>query len=438
MRLKITLMLILLLVFPHVWGDAQPQVLEFIYFERIVIANNGDIPVMLEDYYRYSTLFINTSSQVSFLINSTPSVLRTFMDEDGMLNIELNAAKTINPYSYIQISTTHKIIVYKDLSPPEDLSIRNSGMLSDIPESLRNYTKSIGAWSYDNAWMSYLKDKALELKGDDENVLSIVLKFIDWIGRNVRYPEKPLEGPLYPNETIPNEKIQRGELGIGDCDDQASLLITLCRSVGIPAYLQYGCIYFKDRKYYESFVNGHINFRYHYIGWHGWAIIYIPPWGWLPADLTWGYLITRNPIDAIMKAAIYQCWKAGTPIFICGNIINSNHVEVDREVRRKVGNSSIYIYIDNILIPADKQLDIEVEKLPEIPLIHEIPTTTHKHATTPKPVENNSTVIAIVVVLSISLYLVFKGRRYVMKRVKFKREYATLIRVGNGYSIRIN
>mgnify|MGYP000552836504 CR=1 FL=1 len=426
MGFKITLVLILLLLIPpHIDGNTQPQTVEFIYFERIVILNNGSTPVMLEDYYRCSTLFINTSNQVSFLINSTPSILRTFKDEDGMLNIELNTSKTINPYSYIQMTTTHKIIVCGSPSPPENFSVGNSGMLRDIPESLRNYTISIGAWSYDNKWMSYLRDKALELKGDDENVLSIVLKFIDWIGRNVKYPEKTLEGPLYPNETIPNEKIQQGELGIGDCDDQASLLITLCRSVGIPAYLQYGCIYFKDRRYYEDFVSKHISFRYHYIGWHGWAIIYIPPWGWLPVDLTWGYTITRNPIDAIINSAIYQCWEVGIPIFICGNIINSNHVEVNREIKRKVENSSIYIYIDNILIPADKPLNIEIEKLPEIPLIQETPiktttpvTTTYKYTTIPKPVENNKTAIAIIViivVLLISLYIVFKVGRYIIK-----------------------
>jgi len=343
-----------------------------------------------------------------------------------MLNIEFNITKTIKPYSYVQMSTTHKIIVFKNPKPPENLNVKNSGTLMDIPGNLRNYTTSVGAWAYNSIWMTYLRDKAFELKGDDENVLSIVLKFIDWIGRNVKYPEKPLEGPLYPNETIPNEKIQKGDLGIGDCDDQASLLITLCRSVGIPAYLQYGCIHFKNMKYYEDFINGHIKYRYHYIGWHGWAIIYIPPWGWLPVDLTWGYLLTRNPMDAIMRAAVYQCWEVGIPIFIHGNIINSDHVKINREIKMKIENSSIYIYIDNILIPVDESLNIEIEKLPRIPLIQETHTTnTYEFYTTSKLVEYNNTkstvskpeeqintmiIVILSIALLVSLYIVLRRK----------------------------
>lgn len=420
MEFKISIVLILpLLILLPIHYTIQPptEMKEFIYFERVTIVNNGSTPVMLEDYYRYFTLFINTSNQASFLINSTPSILRFFKDEDRMLNIELNITKTINPYSYIQMSTTHKIIIYGSLNPPENLSVKNSGTLKDIPESLRNYTMPIGTWMYNSTWMRYLKDKAWELKGDDENVLSIVLKFIDWIGKNVKYPDEPLKGPLYPNETLPIEKIQQGELGIGDCDDQANLLITLCRSVGIPAYLQYGCIYFKNVKYYDDSINGHLNFRYHYIGWHGWAVVYIPPWDWLPVDLTWGYLVTKNPIDAIAEAATYQCWKIGVPILIHGNIVNSDHVKIYKEMEREIGNSSIYMYIDNILIPINKPLSKEIEQLPVVQETFSSTITTYKPTTTvtSKPIEYRDNAILVVVLSiasSIALYIAFKRRSY--------------------------
>lgn len=415
MEFKTSIVLLPLLVLLPIHYAIQPPVgiWEFIYFERVTIVNNGSTPVTLEDYYRYFTLFINTSNQASFLLNSTPSILRFFRDEDGMLNIELNITKTITPYSHIQMSTTHRIVVYEFLNPPEDLSVENSGTLKDIPGSLRNYTMPVGVWMYNSTWMKYLKDKALELKGDDENVLSIVLKFIDWIGGNVKYPDEPLKGPLYPNETLPIEKIQRGELGIGDCDDQANLLIILCRSIGIPAYLQYGCLYFKNVKYYDDSINGHLNFRYHYIGWHGWALVYIPPWGWLPVDLTWRYLTTRNPIDAIVGAAVYQCWKTGVPIFIHGNIINSDNVRIYKEMEREMGNSSIYMYIDNILIPIDKSLSEEIEQLPVVEGAFSSTVTTYKPTITFKPIEYGGNVILVAIVvlsiaLSVALYITLK------------------------------
>jgi hypothetical protein len=123
--------------------------------------------------------------------------------------------------------------------------------------------------------------------------LRIVYQFIDWIGKNIAYGVGV--GPRYPNETYKTRQ--------GDCDDQANLFITFCRAVGIPAYLQTGCIYFPRRPSRESSIDEIVIIQEENIGFHGWAMVYVPPWGWLPVDLTYGY-DGEVPETAITNAAV--------------------------------------------------------------------------------------------------------------------------------------
>ena len=51
----------------------------------------------------------------------------------------------------------------------------------------------------------------------------------------------------------------------------------------------------------ETYWEDHLNISYNNVGWHGWAMVYIPPWGWLPVDLTWWLY---DPLNAIKGAAV--------------------------------------------------------------------------------------------------------------------------------------
>jgi len=77
--------------------------------------------------------------------------------------------------------------------------------------------------------------------------------------------------------------------------------------VGIPAYLQIGCVYLMGPEY-ETIVysacEGHLSYRGSHIGWHGWAMIYVPPWGWLPFDTTWGVQLGGTLLSAVRHALV--------------------------------------------------------------------------------------------------------------------------------------
>jgi hypothetical protein len=163
--------------------------------------------------------------------------------------------------------------------------------LSGIPQNLsKAYLNNTDTWMTDN---SALRNLAFSLRGNETKVLVIVENYVNWIWNNIAYASH--EFPFYPNETLSSKK--------GDCDDQAILLISFCRIVGIPAYLQIGCIYRPNVDNASSTVwEGHVENVQNHIGWHGWAMVYVPPFGWVPVDLT--YSSRSSPLAAIETAAV--------------------------------------------------------------------------------------------------------------------------------------
>ncbi len=111
----------------------------------------------------------------------------------------------------------------------------------------------------------YLRDLARRIVGNEENPYLKAKRIYDWITTNVRYS--------YVREYCTYENIPEfvaTELR-GDCGMQALLFITLCRIAGVPARWQSGW-----------FITPHS------AGPHDWAQFYVAPYGWLPADLSFG------------------------------------------------------------------------------------------------------------------------------------------------------
>jgi transglutaminase-like putative cysteine protease len=79
--------------------------------------------------------------------------------------------------------------------------------------------------------------------------------------------------------TIPDISAYTLHAGHGDCGEQTLLLITLMRMNGIPARWQSGW----------TFTKGDYNDI------HDWAEIYLAPYGWVPADVTYGRLASSDP-----------------------------------------------------------------------------------------------------------------------------------------------
>ena len=247
-------------------------------------------------------------------------------DEDMNVGVSFGLDKNV---SKAKFEVEAKI--YIKVTPPVDLDLERSGSLKDIPESVKaTYLDQNDAWVINEDITTVAKALL-----DPSNVLRTVLNYASWIDENILYPYEPSH--LEPwNSTL---TLRYGE---GDCDDRAILLIAMAKAVGIPAYLQIGGIYMEGE---DTIVaeGGRLKYDLVDIGWHGWAMIYIPPWGWLPVDLTYfegveanlvirgnaSYLriLASNPLDHILGAALYT-----EKTFILGNIIKTDYIGPFKEL----------------------------------------------------------------------------------------------------------
>ncbi|UCC28363.1 MAG: transglutaminase domain-containing protein, partial [Candidatus Bathyarchaeota archaeon] len=127
---------------------------------------------------------------------------------------------------------------------------------------------------------------------------------------------------------------------------QAILLITLCRIVGIPAFLQIGAIQ-THQLLNPSYWDSHLEVVQKWIGWHGWAMVYIPPWKWLPVDLTYVFGGLDNPLNAITNAAV-----TSQITIQYMNISQTDYVASSRNEREFLTSNNFYVFIEDEMIEA--------------------------------------------------------------------------------------
>ena len=238
-------------------------------------------------------LFMNSSWQTVELKTATYSLRTIENDEDGNRIGFLELPKQqLLPGGSLSFTTEYEIAAKPRTFP--DLSETESGVLNEIPNQLvHTYTAAEGTWAQT---LPSIQGLAHDIAGNETRVLKIVKALIEWIRDNINYTTHEI--PLYADQTV--------AAGVGDCDDQAILLIALLRIVGIPSYLQIGAIYMPGHEVSEDYWNNSVTVIEKEIGWHGWAVVYIPPWGWLPVDLTYVPGGLDSPLNAILQGAVTQ------------------------------------------------------------------------------------------------------------------------------------
>jgi hypothetical protein len=110
-----------------------------------------------------------------------------------------------------------------------------------------------------------LKQTVATIVGEEKNPLAKVRKIFHWIDANIKYHAEEEYG------VIPSFALACLSRHKGDCGVQSILFITMCRAAGVPARWQSG---------WETKP----------VKWnmHDWAEFYVAPWGWLPADQSYG------------------------------------------------------------------------------------------------------------------------------------------------------
>jgi len=292
-------------------------------------------------------LFMNDTWQTVYLLNASYPVEEIQTDTDGnpVASISFPTSKILHGENFTY-QIAYRIILKPRSLPP--ISENQSGTLNEINGELKEkYCRAKGPWQVEQ---EELRDLAFKIASNETNVLVLLKKFILWIKSNIDYESQDL--PKYPIETI--------KAKAGDCDDQANLLITFCRIIGIPAYLQIGCIYLPQREAENIYWEGHWMLRLTRIGWHGWAVVYVPPWGWVPVDLTYVPGIFSDPLNAIKEAAIIT---HATVQY--ANVTETDYIASSRSYREFLLSNGFKIYEhDAMFEETEKRSERENLRLP--------------------------------------------------------------------------
>ncbi len=315
---------------------SENEEVTFIINMNVTYCNKGIENWTFTEEDRTISLFMNNTWQTIQLLEYSYTRENTTFDEDG------------NPIAVLQFPESQLYlgenisyrVTYHALSKPRllpNIGKENSGTLDNIPKELKeSYCGEGGTWLVNDP---ELQDLAQNIVGNETRVLTLVKNFVEWIRQNVDYPAQKQEGPLYPNETYARLE--------GDCDDQAILLITLCRIYEIPAYLQIGCIYDPSSFDNSTYWNDHLRSISKQIGWHGWAMVYVPPWGWLPVDLTYVLGGFADPLDAIKKAAV-----TSRNVLQYMNVNQTDYVASSRSYRDFLEDNHFYVYTEDEMLKA--------------------------------------------------------------------------------------
>jgi len=309
------------LVKAEIWG------FNYVIKTTVTYSNNGAEVWNLTEEDQAIGLFMNNTWQTVYLKECSSPIEKTKRDEDGNPLAVLQLPKSkLEPGENITYTVAYNV-ESKQRSIPH-LNEQESGNLTDRRmHTLREeYCMGGEAWLINDP---ALNETAHTIAGNETNVLLIVKKFVAWIWNHISYGSS--EGPRYPNETLSGRE--------GDCDDQAILLITFCRIHGIPSYLQVGCIYDYGFTMQQSSWNGTVTSVLKHIAWHGWAVAYIPPWGWLPVDLTYVKGGKDDPLNAIRTGAV-----TSRETIQYMNISQRDYVASAREYRDFLIENQIYIY----------------------------------------------------------------------------------------------
>ncbi|NQT12102.1 MAG: serine hydrolase, partial [Planctomycetes bacterium] len=104
-----------------------------------------------------------------------------------------------------------------------------------------------------------------EIVGDERNPLRKALRIFRWVSEEIRWCSE------MEYSTIENLSAKGIATRQGDCGVQGLVFITLCRAAGVPARWQSG---------WQT--------RPNQWNMHDWSEFFVEPWGWLPADASYG------------------------------------------------------------------------------------------------------------------------------------------------------
>lgn len=316
-------LLILLVLFSLV-QPAQARAATYQYTLTYFLENRGQTPLELAEEDLAVPLFMNMSTQTVKVKGSSAGYTSGNVDLDGNRGAVMTLERILGPGQSTTFTMTYTI--ESDSRQVPDLNQGAAAGFSSIPINLVDqYTGATETFRSDDPDIAA---KALDVAGGAGTVLEALVLLIESVTGETTYCN--FEVPRYPNATLSE--------GIGDCDDQSILLVSMLRSLGVPAYLQVGIYIHPSIDDSQTSWEGHLTNTRRGVGWHGWAMVYVPPWGWVPVDLT--LTSEKDGLELLKKAPEY----AGN-VVAAFNASEQHYIGDTLATRSRIIGSSLYVSV---------------------------------------------------------------------------------------------
>lgn len=142
-------------------------------------------------------------------------------------------------------------------------------LIQELPAETRYYIKETSLIDFSTP---EIKKLARELTENKTDLVEVVYILASWTQKNINYSLETITADASQKASwvLENKK--------GVCDELTNLFIALLRSVGIPARFVSGVSYTGK---------GEVDDSGQWVP-HGWAEVYLPEYGWIPVDVTYG------------------------------------------------------------------------------------------------------------------------------------------------------
>ncbi|MBN2336365.1 transglutaminase domain-containing protein [Candidatus Bathyarchaeota archaeon] len=317
-RLLLALVIVLVTVSPAHAAAAD----KYRYTLGYTFENRGTEAMVLLKEDLAVPYFMDTEWQAVEVEETSHPLGETLTDDDGNRYAVVGVPLTLGAGESVEFTVSY--LIESREKPRPEIDATAAEAYDSLPNELvERYTGSSETFMSDDPQVAGLAE---EIASGESTVLGAVAEMIEWLGDNTEYCN--YEVPRYPNVTA--------QEGLGDCDDQSILLISMCRSLGIPAYLQVGIIIHPNIVDSSDSWDGHLSSTREGVGWHGWAMIYVPPWGWVPVDLT--LVQSDDGLEVIRSAPEYQSYII--PAF---NVSEQAYIGDTLRTRERIIQSELYI-----------------------------------------------------------------------------------------------
>lgn len=189
----------------------------------------------------------------------------------------------------------------------------NDDLPLDVVEYI-NPTEKIDSGSRDVVGL------ANSLAEGEDDLFILIHKMATWVKENIEYDLN----------TVTEEATQKAswvlENRYGVCDELTALFMAMARSLGIPARFVSGVSYTNDPQFEQKW------------GGHGWSEVYLPGYGWVPFDVTYGELGWIDPSHIKLSESIDPDRPSGRIEWKGRNFeINAGKINVDAEIKETGG-----------------------------------------------------------------------------------------------------